>query len=275
MRNSTDGERVCNYYHLQEFPSIFIVDPRTGERVHKILLPNKMDPLSLSDQCECLALSRLNWMHSILISVTTFLDKTPTLHAFDQLVRGPTSLIDATTNSNSNSPVPALLADEVCSFSTSVILIDAFQPISSASNGLSNAVEKQPRKRKADANGEVEVKRGRSDNEPDEGMNGRGMIREWFWQEWIVADDVDEILNHDTSIMSVIDQEEWLNECAPTGSLVKLRLKFPDSRDTTIEMSENSKLKASQLLAGIRDEWSFRFVSKIWVKMRKFNFKNW
>lgn len=147
-------------------------------------------------------------------------------------------------------------------------MIDAFQPISSASNGLSNAVEKQPRKRKADANGEVEVKRGRSDNEPDEGMNGKrgggGMIRrESFGQERIVADDVDEMLNHDTSIMSVIDQEEWLNECAPTGSLVKLRLKFPDSRDTTIEMSEDSKLKASQLLAGIRDEWSFPFVSKI------------
>ena len=71
------------------------------------------------------------------------------------------------------------------------------------------------------------------------------------------------MLNHDTSIMSVIDQEEWLNECAPTGNMVKLRLKFPDSRDTTIEMSEDSKLKASQLLAGIRDEWSFRFVSKI------------
>lgn len=122
-------------------------------------------------------------MHGILISVTTFLDKTPTLLAFDQLVRGPTSLIDATTNSNSNSPVPALLADEVCSFPTSIILIDAFQPISSASNGLSNAVEKQPRKRKADANGEVEVKRGRSDNEPEEGMNGRGMIREWLWKE--------------------------------------------------------------------------------------------
>jgi hypothetical protein len=55
--------RICGYYSFNDFPAIFIVDPRTGEKVTSLRAP---DPVAFLDQ------------------LTTFLDKYPTAQARDE-----------------------------------------------------------------------------------------------------------------------------------------------------------------------------------------------
>uniref|UniRef100_A0A1I7X4H5 UAS domain-containing protein n=1 Tax=Heterorhabditis bacteriophora TaxID=37862 RepID=A0A1I7X4H5_HETBA len=49
LHNAVDGERLRNYYNIQSFPAMFIVDPRTGELVTYITL-KRQDAVTFCDQ---------------------------------------------------------------------------------------------------------------------------------------------------------------------------------------------------------------------------------
>lgn len=55
---------------------------------------------------------------------------------------------------------------------------------------------------------------------------------------------IDDALNETTRMLSVSDPEEWRQMIAPGGQMCRIRLKLPDGRVETLEITDNSKLKA-------------------------------
>ncbi|CAI4226346.1 unnamed protein product [Auanema sp. JU1783] len=188
--DSSDGERVCNYYRVTSFPSLFIVDPRTGELVTTILL-NQQDPVTFCD------------------SLTTFLDQFPDLATRDRFIIGG-RMFGAEPDAFGPGYNPNAAAEPECS--RSVAMEDDMEP-----------GPKITRKRKP---------------KEEDGVTTNKKCKP------MAKDDVEELLNHDTKSLSVVDKDDWLKEVSPTGSPCRIRLKLPDGRLHTLEITDESKLKA-------------------------------